>query len=922
MIGAIIGDVVGSRFEKDNYKGKDFELFTDKSRATDDTVMTVAVAASILKARPEFTEFTPKIVHYMQTFGRKYPNAGYGERFYTWLYDPNPRPYHSFGNGAAMRVSPCAYAANDLIKALQIGDQVTSVTHDHPEGMKGAEAVISAIVLARKGKSKEEIKKYISGRYYPINFTLDEIRESYTFDVTCQGSVPQALEAFFEAEDFEDAIRNAVSIGGDSDTIACITGSIAEAYFGIPEALVEKVYTYLDSGLRDVIENFESYYPSNIIKAKKEEDYVFDLAVDEEKKEEQPVMQGTPEQPVIQKTVSNINIPINTANTVAQIIPGQPLPAEHPAAFRQTVIPTNYSGQPLPQMQTNSQSIQQYRQPIPPAYRQGVPVQNVQQPQFVHQPTPNPAYGTGATLPYGGQQPIPPAYQQGIPAQYNAQPVGGQGQVQPVIIPSATFQPTRLPLRSEMETSAPDQGIIPIDGRPEAVAAQPTSPKLAVPRGAAVEEPSAIRNREELAALFNISPDAEEKKPEPEVVKEEPKISVPVPTPTPIPVPTPTPVPVPTPTPVPAPANVPVPTPTPIMEDESEVKPWIRDNKTILSAANPLLGATQPKTEAPKASQDAPQGGNPMLGMTGNERFTQEERPVEEGTANMGKLNETLSIFDKGEYDIDGKRVKCQLDKTRASAAQVFLPDDVSKIVNILGLPQMKGLNQVIYRCDPMASFTSARKIYLDSPYMLNGRFDRKVLVINMTNPTVPGGRSRNGGDGSEEDLCRKSSLLYSLESPAAGTFYEYNRNRDTGMASNAIILSPEVEVIRNEEGGLLDETVMVSVMSCAAPNLALGREGFSDGAYVGLLTQRITGMVKCAAYWGYRNLVFGAWGCGDNKNDPALIASLFKKVFDELSYNGMGVNDLFSKINFAIPDKSENMALFNEFYRLFGRKV
>ena len=220
--------------------------------------------------------------------------------------------------------------------------------------------------------------------------------------------------------------------------------------------------------------------------------------------------------------------------------------------------------------------------------------------------------------------------------------VGGQGQVQPVIIPSATFQPTRLPLRSEMENVAPDQGIIPIDGRPEAVAAQPTSPKLAVPRGAAVEEPSAIRDREELAALFNISPDAEEKKPEPEVVKEEPKISVPVPTPTPIPVPTPTP--------VPTPANVPVPTPTPIMEDESEVKPWIRDNKTILSAANPLLGATQPKIEAPKASQDAPQGGNPMLGMTGNERFTQEKRPVEEGTANMGKLNETLSIFDKGEY--------------------------------------------------------------------------------------------------------------------------------------------------------------------------------------------------------------------------------------------------------------------------------
>ena len=256
MIGAIIGDIVGSRFEWDNIKTKDFELFTPDCCFTDDSVMTLAVAQAILESGEDLEALEHETAACMRKLGKRYPLAGYGGRFTMWLISKNPKPYNSFGNGSAMRVSPCGFAAATMEEALALADAVTRVTHNHPEGMKGAEATAAAIFLARSGKTKQEIRDYIEQYYYKIDFTLDEIRPSYTFDVSCQGSVPQALEAFFESMDFEDAIRNAISIGGDSDTIAAITGGIAEAYYGVPEKLREQALTYLDEMQKEILDGF------------------------------------------------------------------------------------------------------------------------------------------------------------------------------------------------------------------------------------------------------------------------------------------------------------------------------------------------------------------------------------------------------------------------------------------------------------------------------------------------------------------------------------------------------------------------------------------------------------------------------------------------------------------------------------------
>ena len=260
MIGAIIGDIVGSRFEWHNIKTKEFELFHRRCRPTDDSVMTLAIAQAILSGTEDMEVLSRTAVRYMLKLGRRYPNAGYGGRFRRWLYAENPQPYNSFGNGSAMRVSPCGFAAKTLDKAIAMADAVTCVTHDHPEGMKGAEATAAAIFLARSGKTKEEIREHIVQHYYPLGFTLDEIRPSYTFDVTCQGSVPQALEAFFESESFEDAIRNAISIGGDSDTIAAITGGVAEAYYGVPEEIRDMALAYLDDTEMEILIAFSERY--------------------------------------------------------------------------------------------------------------------------------------------------------------------------------------------------------------------------------------------------------------------------------------------------------------------------------------------------------------------------------------------------------------------------------------------------------------------------------------------------------------------------------------------------------------------------------------------------------------------------------------------------------------------------------------
>ena len=261
MIGAIIGDIVGSRFEWDNVKTKEFEFFDPDCFFTDDSVMTLAVAQAILKCGGDLDALEREAVACMRELGKHYPLAGYGGRFTMWLLSKNPKPYNSFGNGSAMRVSPCGFAAKTLEEAIAMADAATKVTHNHPEGMKGAEATAAAIFLARSGASMQEIRDYIEQNYYKIDFALDEIRPTYTFDVSCQGSVPQALEAFFESTGFEDAIRNAISIGGDSDTIAAITGGIAEAYYGVPEEILDRALTFLDDIQMEILIAFREKYP-------------------------------------------------------------------------------------------------------------------------------------------------------------------------------------------------------------------------------------------------------------------------------------------------------------------------------------------------------------------------------------------------------------------------------------------------------------------------------------------------------------------------------------------------------------------------------------------------------------------------------------------------------------------------------------
>ena len=265
MIGAIIGDIAGSVYEFHSIKTKDFPLFGDwkghRCRFTDDSAMTLAVAGALLEASGE--DLAACAVRWMQRIGRKYPDAGYGGTFIRWLHAENPAPYHSYGNGSAMRVSPAGWAAGSLEEALRFSDALTAVTHDHPEGMKGARAVAACVYLARTGESKETIRDHVRAHYYPMRETRAEIRPGYRFDVTCQGAVPQAIQAFLEAQSFEDAIRNAISLGGDSDTQAAIAGSIAGPYFGVPEELREKALTFLPEDLKAVLLAFEARFGAN-----------------------------------------------------------------------------------------------------------------------------------------------------------------------------------------------------------------------------------------------------------------------------------------------------------------------------------------------------------------------------------------------------------------------------------------------------------------------------------------------------------------------------------------------------------------------------------------------------------------------------------------------------------------------------------
>lgn len=262
MLGAIIGDIAGSRFEWDNIKTKDFELFDDRRcEPTDDSVMSLAIAKALMNCAPDFTSLKQEVVSCMQEFGKKYPHAGYGGSFKQWIHSRSPQPYNSWGNGSAMRVSACGYVANSIEQAIALSRTVTEVTHNHPEGMKGAESVAVAIFMALHGSSMLDIQDHINKDYYAIDFKLDDIRATYTFDVSCQGSVPQAFAAFFESKNFEDAIRNAISIGGDSDTIAAITGSLAEAYYGVPSDIRKHALTFLDEYQLKILTDFENTYP-------------------------------------------------------------------------------------------------------------------------------------------------------------------------------------------------------------------------------------------------------------------------------------------------------------------------------------------------------------------------------------------------------------------------------------------------------------------------------------------------------------------------------------------------------------------------------------------------------------------------------------------------------------------------------------
>lgn len=285
MLGAIVGDIVGSVYEWNNIKTKDFPLFRDDCFFTDDSVMTIAVTDAIMNggSRDDFIDS-------MKKFGRMYPDAGYGGRFYHWVFSDNRNPYNSFGNGSAMRVSPCAwiskcedYAQTGMLpeKGRELAKLSADVTHNHTEGIKGAMATADAIYLCRyyfggyhaenekpinndPKECKRRIREHIEREYgYDLSKTLDEIRPAYRFNETCQETVPQAIIAFLESTNFEDAIRNAISLGGDSDTLAAITGSIAEAAYGIPDWIKDKAYSYLDEPLKQVLRRWKKFIEPN-----------------------------------------------------------------------------------------------------------------------------------------------------------------------------------------------------------------------------------------------------------------------------------------------------------------------------------------------------------------------------------------------------------------------------------------------------------------------------------------------------------------------------------------------------------------------------------------------------------------------------------------------------------------------------------
>ena len=258
MIGAIIGDIVGSKYEFDNIRTKNFNLFSAGCKFTDDTVMTIAIFDALKQCKGNYKNLRKLTIKMMQHYGKKYPNESYGNMFRLWLNTKNPKPYNSYGNGSAMRVSPVAYFAKNLDEVKMLSKMVTDVTHGHEEGIKGAEATAVCTYLALNGKTKEEIKQTVIENYYSNidKFSYDELVKTYQFNETCQETVPQAIYCFLVSNDFEDAMKTAVSIGGDSDTLAAITGAIAGAFYSTPENIKNQIPFFIDKLIQKKIDEF------------------------------------------------------------------------------------------------------------------------------------------------------------------------------------------------------------------------------------------------------------------------------------------------------------------------------------------------------------------------------------------------------------------------------------------------------------------------------------------------------------------------------------------------------------------------------------------------------------------------------------------------------------------------------------------
>ncbi|MBR2909509.1 MAG: ADP-ribosylglycohydrolase family protein [Clostridia bacterium] len=266
MLGAVLGDIVGSLYEFDNIKTKDFPLFTDENFFTDDTVMTFAIFSALDKCDGNYENLEQQTVYEMRRFYELYPKKSYGYNFTSWLISSDPKPYNSFGNGSAMRVSAVPYFCKNIKDVINLSRKVTCPTHNHPEGLKGAEATAVCIWLALNKKDKNFIKTFVEETYYPLNYDYKNLVENYTFQASCQETVPQAIYCFLISNSFEDAVRTAVFVGGDCDTLTAITASIAGAYYGIDEELEYKTLSYLDPHLRTLYNRFKTIKNKNFKK--------------------------------------------------------------------------------------------------------------------------------------------------------------------------------------------------------------------------------------------------------------------------------------------------------------------------------------------------------------------------------------------------------------------------------------------------------------------------------------------------------------------------------------------------------------------------------------------------------------------------------------------------------------------------------